>query len=207
MNECPDTTPGKPPVFATMLIRLSTMNDIRQAFLGDLEEEYRGRLTKADKHQADTWYWQQAARSLPHLARTAAGQTQLLALIGATIAGYLTVTVFDIYVARNAASAYARAYELESYLIPRLIYFLLKLSGVVSAGGLISYLTFKTDAPFWKNVRNRLAPLGLLLILPATWLVLYQSADYSSVYRLIWLAGIAPCLLAGAWVGARFTKR
>ena len=189
---------SSPPRLLTRIIGMCTRRSLRPAVLGDLQEEYLARAA-VDRSAADRWYIHQAIASVPHLAGM--HLFQLSGVLAATVAGCLLIAVVDIYVARKLAGAYFRAAEVDSYLLPRLIYFTVKLLGVFFAGLLVSLLLFRRDQAFWRNVRLRLLPLGVALFLPATWLLIFQSENYHVGYRLLWVVGLVPCLLTGAWVG------
>ena len=58
---------SKPPRAAVWLVELFAPIESAEGVLGDLEEEFAGRLTRSGDRPARRWYWRQALRTTVHL--------------------------------------------------------------------------------------------------------------------------------------------
>jgi hypothetical protein len=58
---------SKAPHAAVWLVELFAPMENAEGVLGDLEEEFAGRLTRSGHRAARRWYWRQALRTTIHL--------------------------------------------------------------------------------------------------------------------------------------------
>ena len=93
----------KPPRVASWLVEVFAPMECAEGVLGDLEEEFAGRLHQSGYRAARHWYWRQALRTTVHLfwglIRTAPWSTtaQVLASL---VVGLLLYTMMTRWVAR-----------------------------------------------------------------------------------------------------------
>jgi hypothetical protein len=83
----------KPPRAAAGLVELFAPIESAESVLGDLEEEFAGRLTRSGRQAARRWYWRQATRTTVHLLlgsiRTRPWSTTALVLASFVMASLL----------------------------------------------------------------------------------------------------------------------
>lgn len=80
-----------PPRLAASLLRWLTPVSLREAVLGDLEEEFHEHCRGASPGAARSWYWQQVIRSSPHLVALLMRASRALAVLVAVTLGYATL--------------------------------------------------------------------------------------------------------------------
>ncbi len=67
----------RPPLVAFLLLRFSTPLELREAFLGDLHEQFQTLVRQRGIIHARRWYWKQLFVSVWPLSRVNTGQTPL----------------------------------------------------------------------------------------------------------------------------------
>jgi hypothetical protein len=93
----------KPPRPAAWLVDLFAPGESAEGVLGDLQEEFTGRLTRSGHRAARHWYWRQAVRTTVHLLwgsiRTRPWSTTAQVL-GSLVVGELLYGMGSIWVGR-----------------------------------------------------------------------------------------------------------
>lgn len=201
--------PIGPPRLAHALLAVSAGAADKAVLIGDLEEEFSQRV-RTSPRAARAWYWRQASLSLPHLLmermRTARMRRLGLAAL-AVLAGFIFISLWEIFVARNAARGFAGLSETPSFVAVRIVYLTAQMFGVAAAGGVIAALIFHPKETFLHNTVRRLAPAALLLFSPWIIATLNPADTYPLIFRLVWLALAAPSLVAGAWLVRKWLSR
>lgn len=203
------SAPIGPPRVAYALLALLACAADKAALIGDLEEEF-GQRVRASPRAARAWYWRQASLSLPHLLleRMRTERVRRLGLAALTVlAGFIFISLWEIFVARNAARGFAGLSETPSFVAVRIVYLAAQMVGVAAAGGAIAAAIFRRNEPFMHNAVRRLAPAAFVLFSPWIIATLNPADTYPLNFRLAWLALAAPSLIAGAWVMVKWLRR
>jgi len=93
----------KPPRAPTWLVELFAPIETAEGVLGDLEEEFAGRLTRSEQSAARSWYWRQALRTTVHLvwgAVRAAPWSTTAQVLASLVAGLLLYGMMNVWVSR-----------------------------------------------------------------------------------------------------------
>ena len=155
-----------PPPAAAAIVGWMTPTSVRGALLGDLAEEF-GRKAMTSSGGARLWYWKQVIRSTLPLVlfqlRILGLQTLGLA-IGMSLAGWVLIGYWDVYVSRQSASLIASQSTAPNILIVRTVYFVVQSVGLMSTGGIIAALTFRDGWRFIPNSIVFLGPISLALL-------------------------------------------
>ena len=192
--------PLGPPRIAFALLSFSAGDADKSALIGDLQEEFSQRSRKSPR-AARAWYWRQASRSLPFLLldRMRSENVRRIGVaILAILAAFIFITLWDIWVARNAARSFAGLAQSTPGGVIRAVYLAVQMFGIACAGGVIAALTFQREETFLRNSLYRLAPAGLILFAPWIVATLNPADTYPLGFRLTWLSLAAPALIAGA---------
>jgi len=198
-------TEPSPPVLAEKLITALTHSRDRAALIGDLLEEFSAR----SNHSADAarnWYWGQVIRSLPSLtkARLLAGpHIRIGSIIMISVLGFLLISFWDIYVARQSARAFAANSQSTPLIIVRAVYFVVQLTGVALAGGLTAIFAFRKGFSFARNCLYCIGPLALILAGLLIWTLLKSGGNYPSLYLMLKTALSIGALAAGAFIAGK----
>ncbi len=201
--------PIDPPRLAHALLAVSAGATDKAALIGDLEEEF-GQRVRTSPRAARAWYWRQAYSSLPHLLleRMRTERMRRLGLAAlAVLAGFIFISLWEIFVARNAARGFAGLSGTPSFLAVRIVYLAAQMFGVAAAGGAIAALIFQREETFLHNAVRRLAPAAIVMFLPWIIATLNPADTYPLSFRLVWLALAAPSLVGGAWLVRKWLSR
>jgi len=197
-----------PPRLAEKLMAIATSAPDRAALIGDLSEEF-GRLHRRSPQSAKAWYWRQTARSAPHLflkrLRDAPFQKIGIA-IAATLGAFLLISLWEVWIARNAAREFAALTQASNFTAARIVYLAVQMLGVALGGAMIAIATFDRRASFMKNLVTRLAPAAFVLFAPALIASFVLADTYPINFRLLWTALSVPSLAIGAAAGIRLRR-
>ena len=201
--------PIGPPRLAHALLAVSAGAADKAALIGDLEEEFGQRFRKSPR-AARAWYWRQTSLSLPHLLleRIRTDRMRRLGVVAlAVLAGFIFMSLWEMFVARNAARGFAGLSETPSFLAVRFVYLAAQMIGVAAAGGAIAALIFSRDKPFINNAARRLAPAAMVLFSPWIITIFDPATTYPLSFQLLRLSLAAPSLVGGAWLVAKWQSR
>lgn len=201
--------PIGPPRLAHALLAVSASAAHKAVLIGDLEEEFSQRVRKSPR-AARAWYWRQAALSLPHLLleRMRTDRMRRLGLATlAVLAGFVFISLWEMFVARNAARGFAGLSETPSFFAVRTVYLAVQMFGVAAAGGAIAARIFSRDKSFTNNAAHRLAPAAMVLFSPWIITIFDPATTYPLSFQLLRLALAAPSLVAGAWLVRAWLSR
>lgn len=94
---------SKPPRAAVWLVELFAPIESSEGVLGDLEEEFAGRLTRSGHRPARRWYWRHALRTAVHLVWgtvRAAPWSTTAQVLASLVVGLLLYGLMNVWVAR-----------------------------------------------------------------------------------------------------------
>lgn len=196
------------PAMAERLLALSAGGIDEAPILGDLQEQYLEKRLHAER-SARAWYWREVATAAPQLLWRRMKRINFrMAAIGlaATIAAYIAITLWGVYVARPVAYALNGANTGLSIEMIRIVYLIVQMIGGALCAALIAYKTFQAKFSFIQNFFRRLGPLALLLFAPPVFTMLFSADDYAVGFRLLSLSLSGASLAAGAFAGASLAK-
>lgn len=105
---------SKPPRAAAWLVELFAPIESADGVLGDLEEEFAGRLTRSGQRAARSWYWRHSLRTTGHLLwgsfRAAPWSTAAQAL-ASLVVGLLFYVAMNVWAARLVGNLPIYDYE------------------------------------------------------------------------------------------------
>lgn len=153
------------PRLARLLLRWLAPSGFREALLGDLQEQWHGRLAQSGK-APQAWYWRQVSGSVPtligfRLRAIGAWRFGLLAL--SYLIGFVAISAWDISVSRALVGSLAAQDAAPSLIVLRAIYFVLFGLGSVVAALLATPLAFDKRWSLRTNLLLGVAPVFLLI--------------------------------------------
>lgn len=187
------------------MVALVAPASVREDVLGDLHEQH---LERADSPHAAVAYWREALRSLPTLAQYRLQQFDLVSLgftVLACVCAYVSLSSWDVSVARRLVAALAAHPDAPALLAIRALYFLLLFLGATIAGAVAAAIAFRRGRSFRRNALVTLGPLVSVLaaLVAVSALSSAQGAPYA--YLALRLVVIVAALVTGAYVMARRT--
>ena len=189
------TLRSNPPAIAQALVSRLTPQTHRSYLLGDLAEGYAERLSQSEA-DARSWYWRQALRSMPSLAglRLRSEKARTVGfMVLVTVAAWLMIEFWEIYVARQSASFLASRPDAPDLFVVRIVYFLVQALGFAIAGAGIARFAFRREWLFGRNLLYGIGPIaGSLLVASVIAAVSTQQYLYCA-----WRAGLAVAALVG----------
>lgn len=195
-----------PPVIAQALVSRLTPRTHRSCLLGDLAEGYSHRLSQSEA-EARAWYWRQALRSMPSLAGLrlrSEGARSIGLILMATMAAWLMIEFWEIYVARQSAGFLASRPDAPDLMIIRIVYFSLQAIGFALAGAGIARFTFRRDWLLGRNLLYGIGPIAGTLLAAS----LVGAATTQQYLYFAWRAGLAvAALVGGACLVYRVSRR
>lgn len=199
------TRDASPPMLALRLLIFTTPRPYREALLGDLAQEFAV-LSERSRSAAKIWYWRQALLSLLPLLgwqlRGGAVRTVLL-VIATTLIGWVSVSLWDNYVARQSVATLAATENAPSLAVIRSIYFFLFAGGFSLLGAATAQWVFRRDWSFRFNVLVFLGPLSVAVLVVGVAMALSTQLIGYVMFRSV-LSLIA--LIVGAYWAAQRSR-
>ncbi|MEO0425761.1 MAG: hypothetical protein AAF184_25755 [Pseudomonadota bacterium] len=197
---------ARPPRVAEGMVALLAPASVREDVLGDLHEHYLANTGAAHPALA---YWREALRCLPALAWYRLERTNLARLAFTVLAcalAYISVSYWDVSVARRLAASLAAQPDAPALLAIRVLYFLTLFLGATVAGAAAAVIAFRRGRSFFRNALATLSPLVVLLSATVAVSALSPAHGAPITYLALRLLVIVTAMVIGAYATARLTR-
>lgn len=195
----------RPPALATALVQVCTERAMRDVVLGDMHEDFE-RIARNNRGAARRWYWREAvATATPLLGRRVKRSPVVSALLMVTlsIAAIALLYVWQVWVARNAAMAFAQTFDAAPLVAARLVYVGVQMLSVIAVTAALALLTFRAERSLLQNTLRQLGLLSVLILAPPFAESLLSPEGYSLSFVLPWAAAMAIAIFLGGRAGER----
>jgi len=196
-----------PPRLAERIIGMTIPVELRDPILGDFCEEYN-RLSKSQSAAAaKTWYWRQAAVSLPHFIFSSLRSRPVYLNVASLIMAFLALQIWLMIAFRIFSYFYALDVFHGSVVAALSVRLAIETFGFLIAGSLIQYAVFKKTGHAKARANILLFLFALVLVAPSTFAVLQGRIVMPLPYLIARALIIVPALFTGAAIQKKILNR